>query len=135
MSDCEAWDIVKVPFPYTNRPAHQHRPALVIAINNGKADPRLLWVLMITSAENRNWAGDVDIADLDGAGFPVPSVVRTAKIATIDRDMADRIGRLSLPDRRRVIDIVRDRLAVAGICASLLPRAQLSRIPGLSASL
>jgi mRNA interferase MazF len=32
-------------------------------------------------------------------------------------DMAERIGRLALPDRQRVIDAVRDRLAVAGIYA------------------
>ena len=49
--------------------------------------------------------------------LPLNSVVRTAKIATVEMDMADRIGRLDLPERRRVIDAVRDRLAVAGICA------------------
>ena len=27
----EPWDIVKVPFPYTDRPVRQNRPALVIA--------------------------------------------------------------------------------------------------------
>ncbi len=116
MSGCDVWDVVKVPFPYTNRPVHQYRPALVIAISNGKTAPQLLWVLMITSAENRGWAGDVELSTLDSAGLPVPSVVRTAKIATIERDMAEKIGRLTLPDRQRVIDMVRNRLAVAGIC-------------------
>ena len=117
MNGCEVWDVVKVPFPYTGRPVHQYRPALVIALNNGKETPRLLWVLMITSAENGGWSGDVEITDLDGAGLPVASVVRTAKIATMEQDVAERIGRLALPDRRRVIDAVRDRLAVAGVCA------------------
>ncbi len=117
MSGCEVWDVVKVPFPYTNRPVQQYRPALVIAINNGKAAPQLLWVLMITSAENRGWAGDIELSELNGAGLPVPSVVRTVKIATIERAMAEKVGRLSLPDRRRVIDMIRDRLAVAGLCA------------------
>jgi mRNA interferase MazF len=72
---------------------------------------------MITSAENRGWPGDVEIADLAGVGLSAASVVRTAKIATVEMDMADRVGRLDLPERRRVIDAVRDRLAVAGICA------------------
>jgi mRNA interferase MazF len=39
---------------------------------------------MITSAENQRWRCDVVIADLDRAGLPVPSVVRTAKIACIE---------------------------------------------------
>lgn len=116
MGSCEVWDVVRLPFPYTNRPAHQYRPALVLAINNGTGSPRLLWVLMITSAENRGWPGDVEIADLAGVGLPVASVVRTAKIATVEMDMAERIGCLAMPDRRRVIDAVRDRLVVAGIC-------------------
>lgn len=128
MGSCEVWDAVRLPFPYTNRPVHQYRPALVIASSNGTGvapgspaggtgTPRLLWVLMITSAENRGWPGDVEIADLAGVGLSAASVVRTAKIATVEMNMAERIGRLDLPERRRVIDAVRDRLAVAGICA------------------
>ena len=123
MGSCDVWDVVRLPFPYTNRPVHQYRPALVIAISNGtgvapgKGAPRLLWVLMITSAENRGWPGDVEIADLAGVGLSAASVVRTAKIATVEMDMAERIGRLDLQERRRVINAVRDRLAVAGICA------------------
>ena len=118
MGSCEVWDVVRLPFHYyTNRTVHQYRPALVIAISNGKGIPRLLWVLMITSAENRGWSGDVEITDLAGAGLPAASVARTAKIATVEMELAERIGRLALPDRRRVIDAIRDRLAVAGICA------------------
>ncbi|MHB1642347.1 MAG: hypothetical protein ACYCS8_06765 [Acidithiobacillus sp.] len=128
MGSCEVWDVVRLLSPYTNSPVHQNSPALVIASSNGTgvapgspADgmgaPRLLWVLLITSAENRGWPGDVEIADLTGAGLSMASVVRTAKIATVEMDMVDRIGRLDLPERRRVIDAVRDRLAVAGICA------------------
>jgi mRNA interferase MazF len=54
----------------------------------------LLWVVMITSAENRGWPGDVVVRDLALAGLPVASVVRTAKIATIEAGDAQRLGRL-----------------------------------------
>lgn len=50
---------------------------------------------MITSAENRGWAGDVLILDLDAAGLPAPSIVRTAKIATIDAGRAEARGRIA----------------------------------------
>ena len=43
---------------------------------------------MITSAENRSWPGDVPVSSLADAGLPVASVIRTAKIATIEADDA-----------------------------------------------
>lgn len=50
---------------------------------------------MITSAENHGWPGDVIVRDLTLAGLPVASLVRTAKIATIEARDAQRLGRLS----------------------------------------
>jgi mRNA interferase MazF len=47
---------------------------------------------MITSAETRRWADDVEIHDLDEAGLPVSSVVRPCKIATIEARHAERLG-------------------------------------------
>jgi mRNA interferase MazF len=80
--------IVRVPFPYTNAETRQRRPALVIATAGGE-DAFLLWVLMITASENRPWGGDVAIPDFKAAGLPIPSTVRTAKIATIDTARAE----------------------------------------------
>lgn len=88
-------EVVRVPFPYTDGRARQHRPALVLAAGAALGSPALLWVLMITSAENRGWAGDVLILDLDAAGLPAPSIVRTAKIATIDAGRAEARGRIA----------------------------------------
>jgi len=99
MPDFEAWDIIKVPFPYTDRPVRERRPALVVAADGIQREHGLLWVLMITSAANRGWPGDVAISDLTGAGLPAESVVRTAKIATIEVKEAERIGSLPMPDR------------------------------------
>ena len=90
MPTFETWDIVKVPFPYTDRPVRERRPALVVA--NTLQDHGLMWVLMITSSENRGWPGDVEVSDLAVSGLPVASVVRTAKIATIETKEAERIG-------------------------------------------
>ena len=95
MPTFERGDVVRVPFPYTDRGVRQHRPALVVsdgAIGDGGT---LLWVLMITSAENQPWPGDVALAKRHmQAGLPAPSLVRTAKIATIEARHADPIGRL-----------------------------------------
>ncbi len=86
--------IVRVPFPYTDRNTRQHRPALVIsdgAIGDGES---LIWVAMITSAENRPWPGDHAIADFADAGLPIPSVVRTAKVTTLETNAAIPVGDL-----------------------------------------
>jgi mRNA interferase MazF len=100
MPTFETWDIVKVPFPYTDRPVRQRRPALVIAAGDLLSANGLLWVAMITSAENRGWEGDVEIMTPHDAGLPAPSVIRTAKIACIDGRDAERLGSLS-SDRER----------------------------------
>jgi mRNA interferase MazF len=110
MRDFKSWDVVKVPFPYTNRPVQQRRPALVIAVPEAFGTPALLWVLMVTSADNRGWPGDVSISDLVEAGLPAPSVVRTAKIATIEAGDAEPIGRLPEADRQQVARALHESL-------------------------
>jgi mRNA interferase MazF len=114
MPTFEAWDIVKVPFPYTDRPVRQRRPALVVAAGAIEREHGLLWVLMITSAENRRWRDDVAVSDLVIAGLPAPSVVRCAKIATIDARDAEHIGKLPRPDRSMVAARLRQTLTSVG---------------------
>ncbi len=90
----DAFDIVVVPFPYADRLAEKRRPALVIS-NRRLAPFGLIWVAMITSADNAPWSCDVAIVDLVRAGLPAPSVVRTAKIACIEPARIERrAGRL-----------------------------------------
>ncbi|MGB8398508.1 MAG: type II toxin-antitoxin system PemK/MazF family toxin [Bradyrhizobium sp.] len=90
----DAFDVVVVPFPYADRLAEKRRPALVIS-SRRLAPFGLIWVAMITSADNAPWPCDVIIADLTRAGLPAPSVVRTAKIACIEPGRIERrAGRL-----------------------------------------
>jgi len=111
MPTFEVWDIVKVPFPYTDRPVRQRRPALVIAAAELASVHGLLWLAMVTSAANRGWPGDVAVSDLDRAGLPIPSIVRPAKIATIEARDAERLGALPRADRSAVRDYLRERFA------------------------
>ena len=61
-----AFDIVVVPFPYADRLAEKRRPALVIS-GTRLAPYGLVWVAMITSAENERWPSDVIISNFDRA--------------------------------------------------------------------
>jgi mRNA interferase MazF len=111
-SDLEPGTVVRVPFPYTSAESREHRPALVVATAGSDEEPFLLWVLMITAAENRRWEGDVEIPEAAAAGLPIPSVVRTAKIATIDRARAEPRGRVAPETLAAVRANMRARLAL-----------------------
>lgn len=113
MPGCEVWDLLKVPFPCTNRRVRQRRPALVVAVPDAPGAPDLLWILMVTSAANRGWPGDVSVSDLAMAGLPAASVVRPAKIATIAARDTERIGSLPPADRPLVTNALRDTFAQA----------------------
>ena len=95
--------MVRVPFPYADRATRQHRPALVVSEPDLAQQHGLLWVSMITSAENRGWPGDVALTNLATAGLPVASVIRTAKITTIDVRDAVKLGRITPRARAQVL--------------------------------
>jgi mRNA interferase MazF len=108
----DAFDIVVVPFPYADRLAEKRRPALVIS--DRRLTPfGLVWVAMITSADNAPWSSDVTITDLARAGLPAPSVVRTAKIACIEPARIERrAGRLDKATAKAVSQKVKGYLGI-----------------------
>lgn len=106
-----AWDVVVVPFPYADRLAEKRRPALVIS-SGRLASFGLLWVAMITSAENEGWSCDIPIGDIARAGLPAPSVVRPAKIACIEpARVLRRAGKLDRAAARKVAERIGELMA------------------------
>ncbi len=106
------WDVVKLPFAVEGTP--EYRPALVIVAGDMLRQHGLLWVLMITSQRNKGWPGDVEIDDTIGAGLGVPSVVRTAKIMTVEAGKAELIGSLLGGQRKEVGERVFAAMGLAG---------------------
>jgi mRNA interferase MazF len=107
MPSFEQGDIVRVPFPYTDRSTRQRRPALVVSRRGFGESGRLIWVAMITSAENRTWPDDVPFGDYYAkAGLPAPSLIRPCKLATIETDHAEKIGRVNTHLMEKVIDFL-----------------------------
>ena len=95
---CEPWDVVVVPFPFTDRREAKRRPALVLSQTafNQRGHSVLA---MITSAAQSAWPGDSRIEDLASAGLSHACIVRL-KLFTLDnRFILKKAGRLSPVDR------------------------------------
>jgi len=96
----ERYDVVKVPFPFTDRKAHKYRPALIISsaktFNNAIGHSVMA---MITSTKQSYWPLDTVITDLQSAGLPAPSLIRL-KLFTLDhRLIISRLGTLAICDQ------------------------------------
>jgi mRNA interferase MazF len=107
----EAFDIVVVPFPFTDKTSSKRRPALVLSeaksFNNHAAHSALA---MITSAGNSEWPLDIEITDLGSAGLPLASIVRM-KLFTLDNQLIIRkAGELGGKDRKAVTKAIRSLL-------------------------
>ena len=98
---CEQWDLIVVPFPFSEGPGTKKRPATVIskAVFNRRGHSVMS---MITSAGHQAWPGDVRIADYRTAGLDTPCILRL-KLFTLDnRLILKKIGRLNPADRRSI---------------------------------
>jgi mRNA interferase MazF len=72
MTSFEAGDIIVVDYPHVETSQLRRRPSLVISTKPVGPDGLVLWAVMITSADNKRWPGDVVIADHAALGLPIP---------------------------------------------------------------
>jgi mRNA interferase MazF len=112
MASFERFDVVRVPFPFTDRQAEKNRPALVLSDSVAFNRPAGHSVMaMITSAAHAPWPLDVAIADLRAAGLPSPSIVRF-KLFTLDhRLVRGKLGTLVAKDQGNVRRAMRRLMA------------------------
>jgi mRNA interferase MazF len=95
------FDVVVVPFPFTDQNTDKKRPALVLSDHNIFNDPTQNCILaMITSAKNPGWPLDVKIGSLQKAGLSAPSKVRMKMFTLDSRLIIKKIGGLSNKDQK-----------------------------------
>ena len=107
MMSFEIGDIVLVDYPHVETKVLKRRPALVVSNTVLGPDGLVFWALMITSAANRRWPGDLLVKDHVAVGLPIPSVIRTEKIATVELGGAERINCIDAAQ----LDEVRKRMS------------------------
>ena len=97
MPNFEQGDVIRVPFPYTDRATRQHRqPAVSFHPAGIGENDALLWVAMVDECRRPAPAGDIPFGDgYADAGFPAPSVIRPCKLADIEARHAQRLGRVA----------------------------------------
>lgn len=105
----KSYDVIVVPFPFTDRDASKRRPALVLSNSSFHGVDHSVCA-MITTKSHTPWPGDTDISDLEASGLNHPSIVRL-KLFTLDhRLVIKKIGKLSDVDRQSVKESVTEHL-------------------------
>ena len=108
----EPFDVVVVPFPFTDRASSKRRPAVVISTQAFNEIHGQLVLVMVTSAKGGDWPSDVPLTDWSGAGLTTACRVRL-KIFTLDRALIVRqAGRLGAEDRAKVAVALTTSLAL-----------------------
>ena len=98
----EQFDVVVVPFPFTDRAQSKRRPALIVSKGAFNLDAGHSVMAMITSNTANAWPLDTKISNLKAAGLPSASVVRM-KLFTLDhRFVLRKAGRLGKADEKIV---------------------------------
>jgi mRNA interferase MazF len=94
------FDVVIVPFPFTDTSSTKRRPALIISDHLLFNAPMHRSVMaMITTASHCPWLLDLNILDLASAGLTHPSIIRMKLFTLDDVLVVKRIGALSQVDR------------------------------------
>src|SRR5438876_8614075 len=98
---CKQWDLVVVPFPFSNQPGTKRRPALVISDRSLNVRGHTV-LAMITTSGHRPWPGDVALSNYKAAGLHMQCIVRL-KLFTLDnRLLMKGIDRLSAGDQKKI---------------------------------
>lgn len=84
MTTYKKWDIVLVPFPFTDLSATKKRPALVVSPDAYNIGLDIIIAFITSNLKVDSKIGDYQIQNWEQANLPKPSLIRM-KLATIDK--------------------------------------------------
>ena len=96
------FDIVLVPFPFTDKNLTKKRPALVLSNTNYQIKTNHLILAMITSAKNSSWDDDFKIKDTQSTGLNIDCVVRYKIFSLDERIILKKIGSISEKEQYQI---------------------------------
>jgi mRNA interferase MazF len=98
------FDVVLLPFPFTDLRTTRQRPCVILSAFQPKGLAEHYVVAMVTSQlSGLAFPGDTVLAKWSEAGLPKPSLVRMAKVVTVDRSLIrKKVGTLEEADRKAI---------------------------------
>ena len=100
-------DVILVAYPFSDRTGIKVRPAVVVSGEHRSQD---VFVVPLTSKADRLLDGEFSLADWQGAGLNVASVVKRGLYTIHESLVIKMVGRLVLDDASRVDAALRRRL-------------------------
>ena len=105
------FEVVVVPFPFTDKATSKRRPALVISSKSFNDNHDQLILAVITTAKNSHWYSDVVLGDWKAARLTVPCKVRFKLFTLEGSKVVRRLGVLSKADQAAVTGNIGEFLA------------------------
>lgn len=104
-----SFDVVLVPFPFSDLSSTKKRPCLVISSFKPQGLNHHSIIAMITSNLNGlSFPFDYQIKEFKKAGLPKPSILRLSKLVSIDNQMiTTHLGKLEEIDQKKVSKLFR----------------------------
>ena len=92
------YDVVKVPFPFTDKSSTKRRPALVISSEKYQNNFKHCVLCMITTAKHSEWIDDIIIQNIHTVGLSTPSKIRFKIFSLDERLILGKLGALDKQD-------------------------------------
>jgi mRNA interferase MazF len=103
---CNKWEIVTVPFPFTDLSSSKKRPALIVSPNNFNIGKDVVIAFVTSQIPFPLRFGDYELQKWIEAGLPKRSVVRM-KFATLDKNLViKKIGEIEPVDRKEIEEMI-----------------------------
>jgi mRNA interferase MazF len=106
----DSFDVVEVPFPFSDLPKAKIRKALVLTPKSMNEPNGATTLMMITSGMNSVWIGDTTLTKWADAGLKKPCYVRLKFFTPDNKLIIKKIGELELKDRDLVSKTLRSFL-------------------------
>ncbi len=103
---CSQWEVVTVPFPFTEKPGTKRRPALVLSKRVFNENGHSL-LLMITTQAHSPWPGDTTLEAYRAVGLQTACIVRLKAFTLDNRLILKKLGNISAADRQKIAEHLR----------------------------
>ena len=98
----DTFDVVEVPFPFSDLPKSKVRKALVLTPKSMNEPNGATTLMMITSRKNSQWVGDIGLTKWSDAGLKKPCYVRLKFFTPDNKLIIKKVGELGAKDRALV---------------------------------